>query len=112
MTEEVKQKLHDAGREDLIRIHEINQSGYAGCARNGNIVDRREHPEAVPVPENKLLGIPPAKEWPHSAITAKKIVKNVWIATCNVTKPIRTEVNAKGTSEKDAIDKLKKFFEE
>lgn len=64
MTEEVKQKLRDAGREDLIRIHEINQSGYAGCNRNGQIVDRREHPEAVPVAKNSLFGIPEPKKLP------------------------------------------------
>ena len=64
MTEEIKQKLRDAGREDLIKIHEINQSGYAGCDRNGNIVDRREHPEAVPIQENRMMGIPKPKHLP------------------------------------------------
>lgn len=62
MSEEVKVKLRLAGREDLIKIHEINQSGYAGILPNGNIVDRREHPEAIPVQENKMLGIPKAKQ--------------------------------------------------
>jgi hypothetical protein len=36
----------------------IIKSGYAGVMPNGNIVDRREHPEAVAVPENTLLGVP------------------------------------------------------
>lgn len=62
MTEEVKQKLIDAGRQDLIDIYEINQSGYAGVLPNGNIVDRRKFPDAVPVQENNLLGIPKAKK--------------------------------------------------
>jgi|GEM_PF-1170570 len=62
MTEEIKQKLRDAGREDLIKIHEINQSGYAGVLPNGNIVDRREHPNAVPVQKNSLFNIPLPKK--------------------------------------------------
>jgi hypothetical protein len=61
MTEELKQKLRDAGREDLIEIHEINQSGYAGVLPNGNIVDRRKHPEAIPVQKSTPLGIPEPK---------------------------------------------------
>lgn len=61
MSEEIKKILRGKGREDLIEAMEINDSGYAGVMPNGNIVDRRKHPEAVPVPENKMLGIPPAK---------------------------------------------------
>ncbi len=64
MTEETKQKLRDAGREDLIKIHEINESGYAGIMPNGNIVDRREFPSAIPVQENKMLNIPKSKKLP------------------------------------------------
>lgn len=30
--------------------------GYAGILPNGNIVDRRKHPEAIPVQKNELLG--------------------------------------------------------
>jgi len=29
---------------------------------NGNIVDRKEHPEAVPMQENSLFGIPKPKK--------------------------------------------------
>jgi hypothetical protein len=61
MTEETKGKLIAAGRQDLIDIYEINQSGYAGILSNGNIVDRRKFPDAIPVQENKLLGIPKSK---------------------------------------------------
>lgn len=64
MTEETKQKLRDAGRQDLIDTYEINQSGYAGISKTGNIVDRRQYPDAVPVQENALFGIPPTKELP------------------------------------------------
>ena len=65
MSEETKKILREKGRQDLIDIMEINDSGYAGVLSNGNIVDRREHPEAIPVPENKMMGIPPPKsiEW-------------------------------------------------
>ncbi|HJV19303.1 MAG TPA: hypothetical protein VJ499_04915 [Flavisolibacter sp.] len=62
MTEEQKNKLIAAGRKDLIEIHEINQSGYAGCLPNGNIVDRRKYPNAVPIQKNSLLGIPEPKK--------------------------------------------------
>lgn len=65
MSEETKQKLIAAGREDLIKVFEINQSGYAGCDRKGTIVDRRENPDAVPVHENSLFGIPPAQKLPN-----------------------------------------------
>ena len=58
LSEETKQKLREAGREDLIKVSEINDSGYAGCDRKGQIVDRRDNPQAVPVQENSLLGIP------------------------------------------------------
>ena len=62
MTEEIKQKLIDAGRKDLVEVYEINQSGFAGMNASGNIVDRRKFPNAVPVQENKLLGIPKPKK--------------------------------------------------
>lgn len=64
MTEETKQKLREAGREDLIEIDEINKSGYAGILPNGNIVDRRKHPTAIPVQKNEMFGIPESKELP------------------------------------------------
>lgn len=62
MSEEDKKKLIEMGRKDLVDILEINKSGYAGVLPNGNIVDRRKRPEAVPVQENSLLGIPKSKE--------------------------------------------------
>ena len=61
MTEESKQKLRDAGREDLIKTYELSKSGYAGVNQNGTIVDRREFPDAIPVRENKLFGVPEPK---------------------------------------------------
>lgn len=64
MTDETKQKLKDMGRPDLVEIFELNASGYAGCDRNGQIVDRRKFPEAVPVQKNSLFGIPEPKPLP------------------------------------------------
>ncbi|HEY4288244.1 MAG TPA: hypothetical protein VGN00_14165 [Puia sp.] len=61
MSEETKKILREKGREDLIEIMEIKDAGYAGVLSNGNIVDRRKHPEAVPMQENQLLGIPKPK---------------------------------------------------
>ena len=37
---------------------EVAQSGWGGCMPDGRIVDRREHPEAVPIAKNTLLGVP------------------------------------------------------
>ena len=37
---------------------DVVKSGYGGVMPNGNIVDRREHPEAVPIMGNPWLGIP------------------------------------------------------
>jgi hypothetical protein len=43
-------------------ISELNKSGYAGCMRDGSIVDRRIHPEAVPVQQNSIFGIAKPKD--------------------------------------------------
>ena len=42
----------------LLKTLEISKSGYGGILQNGNIVDRREHPEAIPIEENKMFGVP------------------------------------------------------
>ena len=42
----------------LLKTLEISKSGYGGILQNGNIVDRREHPEAMPIQENKMFGVP------------------------------------------------------
>lgn len=65
-SEETIKILREKGREDLIKIGEINDSGYAGINKVGQIVDRRECPEAVPVQENRLLGIPKPKALPKN----------------------------------------------
>lgn len=62
LTRETVEKLQEAKRYDLIVIAYINESGYAGCLPNGNIVDRRFYPEALPVQKNSMLGIPQPKD--------------------------------------------------
>lgn len=64
LSEEQKTILRAKGREDLIEVDEINNSGYAGILSTGEIVDRRKHPEAIPIQENKMFGIPPVKPLP------------------------------------------------
>lgn len=41
---------------------DLIKSGYAGVLPNGNIVDRREYPKAIPCQENPLFGTPKPKE--------------------------------------------------
>jgi hypothetical protein len=62
LTRESVIKLQEAKRYDLIVIAYINESGYAGCMPNGNIVDRRLFPEAYPIQENSLFNIPKPKK--------------------------------------------------
>ena len=64
MDEETKQKLIKAGRQDLIDVMEINESGFAGVLPNGNIVDRRKFPNAIPVQKNSLFNVPSPKPIP------------------------------------------------
>ena len=40
----------------------LMKSGYGGILSNGNIVDRRDHPEAIPFQENSLFGNPKPKD--------------------------------------------------
>lgn len=44
--------------EGLLAIVELIKSGYAGVLPNGNIVDRRIFPDAVPSAENPMFGCP------------------------------------------------------
>lgn len=62
MNEQDKEKLRAAGRQDLIDTYEIIISGYAGILPSGQIVDRREHPTAVPCQENPMFNTPKPKE--------------------------------------------------
>ena len=57
--DEERKKLLQA---DLLNIIELNKSGYAGIMPNGNIVDRRKHPEAMPIPENPMFHLAKPKK--------------------------------------------------
>jgi hypothetical protein len=59
MNREIKRPEH---YEDLIERVAISQSGYGGILHNGNIVDRRQHPLAIPLQKNTMFGTPEPKE--------------------------------------------------
>ena len=42
----------------LTATAELVKSGFAGVLGNGNIVDRRRYPHAIPMQENKMMGVP------------------------------------------------------
>ena len=46
---------------ELNKTLEVIRSGYAGVMPNGNIVDRREHSDAMPIQKNPLFGTPEPK---------------------------------------------------
>lgn len=71
MDKRIQQRLKAAGREDLITAMEITELGYAGVMPNGNIVDRRKHPEAISIPKNAQLGIPEAKAIPPREVNVR-----------------------------------------
>lgn len=53
----------DASRlEKLLEIKAIIESGWAGVMPNGNIVDRRVHTTAIPIPANPMFGTPEPKQ--------------------------------------------------
>ena len=39
-----------------------SESGWGGMLPSGQIVDRREHPDAIPLQENSMMGIPKPKQ--------------------------------------------------
>ena len=61
----MQKKSDEERKEALLKILEINKSGYAGILPNGNIVDRREHPTAIPVQKNSLFNVPEPKKLPN-----------------------------------------------
>lgn len=48
--------------EALEKKAELIGSGYAGLNRKGQVVDRRENPEATEIQENKMMGNPKPKK--------------------------------------------------
>ena len=59
---------YDYENEEKVRLEmmmetlDVIKSGYAGVISNGNIVDRRKHLNAMPIPENPLFCTPKPKE--------------------------------------------------
>jgi hypothetical protein len=43
--------------DDLMKPFKLVKEGFAGILPNGNIVDIREFPDAIPIKENGLFGI-------------------------------------------------------
>lgn len=50
-----------AAVRELLAFMEVNKAGFAGILKGGTLVDRREHPAAIPVPANSMMGIPAPK---------------------------------------------------
>ena len=53
----------------LQQVLKITKAGYAGVMPSGTIVDRREFPNATPIPENSFMGIPKPKSVQQSDTT-------------------------------------------
>jgi len=58
MSEDVEKITPEQRRERLLKIKELSTTGFAGVMPNGQIVDRREMPQAVPMKRNIYFGIP------------------------------------------------------
>jgi hypothetical protein len=58
--------MDDEKRKAFLEWHEkherVKKEGFAGVLGNGQMVDRREFPDAIPLQKNSLLGIPEPKE--------------------------------------------------
>lgn len=61
MSEEYREKA-----KKLDQIVALIKSGYAGVNQKGTIVDRREHPDAIPCQGNSIFGTPEPKELPRN----------------------------------------------
>ncbi len=62
--------------EHIEKMNALIKSGYAGVLSNGNIVDRREYPEAIPVQKNSLLGVPEPKELKPQSDFLRRILED------------------------------------
>lgn len=62
MKVEQYKKLQKLGAYDAMWIELLNASGWAGCDKNGCIVDRRYFPDATPVAKNSMMGIAEPKK--------------------------------------------------
>lgn len=52
-------------------VQEAVGVGYGGCLPSGQVVDRRLHPEAMPLRKNTLLGIGAEKDVAHNAVLSR-----------------------------------------
>lgn len=43
------------------KVKKFTAAGYAGIDQHGTIVDRREHPEAIPIQKNTMMDVPEPK---------------------------------------------------
>lgn len=43
---------------NLLECVDIGKSGYGGVLPNGQVVDRRKHPQAIAMKANSMMGIP------------------------------------------------------
>lgn len=74
-------KYNGVEKEALLKhaewVKELNKSGYAGVNEFGIIVDRRDHPDAVPIQKNSLFGVVEPKELPdvHQKEKTKQKIK-------------------------------------
>lgn len=64
MTIEHYRQLLENEYYETIWIDLLNASGWAGMLHNGNIVDRRYFPEAIPIQKNSLFGVEEPRELP------------------------------------------------
>ena len=52
------------------KTFEYTAAGFAGIGGpGGHIVDRREYPDAIPIPKNDLLGVPEPQPLPEEPET-------------------------------------------
>jgi len=74
MTENQIKELFDNGTLERIKFLKdsvkLTQTGYAGLDKNGKKVDRREFPDALPLPYNPALNIP----YPKSVGKIRQII--------------------------------------
>jgi hypothetical protein len=61
-----RQKAGQDHHADLLKLVEAIHSGYGGVMPNGNVVDRRQHPSAVPIPANPFFKTPAPKPVPNN----------------------------------------------
>lgn len=56
-------------KADLMKSLELTKSGFAGVIEIDGVirkVDRRNYPHSIPMPENKMLGIPAPVDTPDT----------------------------------------------